>query len=164
MAVVLRDQPYAAAKRASVERRMADAAREPRNLSEYLAWYHHEWAQELPGRIHERGVEPLSALGSPRLGGAFRAYMEGHPMATDHDDRLDIDGRNDARRFPIHAALWQMQRKWPLSARFLFAMAWTGAEWQDVALAWRMLPEVGHRFTYDALRHLWALWARDGMA
>ena len=161
--ILLRDQPYTDAQRHSVERRMAQAAREPRSLHDYLAWYRHEWSQELPGRIHERGVEPQSALGSPRLGGAFRAYIEGHPLATDHDDRLDVDRSGEARLFPVHAALYQMNRKWPLSARFLFAMAWTGAEWQDVALAWRMLPEVGHRFTLDALRHLWVLWARDAM-
>lgn len=161
MSVVLRDQPYAAAKSASVQRRMAQAAREPRSLNEYLAWFRREWCAEMPGRIHERGVEPQSALGSPRLGGAFRAYMEGHPMATDHDDRLDIDHRGAARRFPIHAALSVMRRRWPLSAHYLFAIAWTGAEWQDVALAWRMLPEIGHRFTLDALRHLWSIWEQD---
>lgn len=147
--------------RASIARRMDDVAREPRSLPEYLAWFRRAWAEEMPTRIHERGVEPESALGAPRLAGAFRAYMDGHPMATDYDPRHDIDERGAARLRPVHAALAQMRRKWPLSARYLFAIAWTGAEWQDVALAWGMLPEVGHRFTMDALRHLWALWERD---
>lgn len=159
--MLVRDQPYADAKRASVARRMADAATEPRNLAEYLAWFRREWEAEVPRRIHERGVEPQSALGSPRLHGAFRAYMDGHPTATDYDPRLDLDERGAMRRYPVHAALAQMRRRWPLSAHYLFAIAWTGAEWQDVALAWKMLPEVGHRFTLDALRHLWTLWERD---
>ena len=152
---------YSDAHRHSVELRMAKAARQPVTLPELMRWFKHEWAQELPGRLHERGVEPQSALGSPRLAGAFRAYMDGHPMVTDHDNRLDLDKRGAARLFPMHAALYQMCRRWPLSAHYLFAIAWTGAEWQDVALAWRMLPEVGHRFTVDALRHLWAIWERD---
>lgn len=147
--------------RASVARRMGEVAREPRSLPEYITWFRSAWAEEMPTRIHERGVEPDSALGSPRLAGAFRAYMDAHPMATDFDPRHDIDERGAQRIRPIHAALAQMRRRWPLSAHYLFAIAWTGAEWQDVALAWRMLPEVGHRFTLDALRHLWALWDRD---
>lgn len=133
---------------------------EPRSLPALVTWFRCEFAKEVPGRLHEPGVEPDSALGSPRLAGAFRAYLAS-PMATDHDDRLDVNRRGAARLFPMHAALSMMDRRWPMSARFLFAVAWTGAEWQDVALAWRMLPEVGHRFAYDALRHLYALWERD---
>lgn len=147
--------------RASVTRRMDEAAREPRSLPDLLAWYRAAWAQEMPTRIHERGVEPESVLRSPKLAGAFRAYMDAHPLATDYDPRHDIDERGAVRLRPVHAALSRMRRRWPLSARYLFAIAWTGAEWQDVALAWGMLPEVGHRFTVDALRHLWSLWERD---
>lgn len=160
-AAILRDAPHASEHRASVSRRMDAAAARPESLPDLLAWFRAAWAEEMPARIHERGVEPQSVLGTPKLAGAFRAYMDAHPMQTDHDPRLDVDERGAARVRPIHAALWQMRRRWPLSARFLFALAWTGAEWQDVALAWGMLPEVGHRFTIDALRHLWALWERD---
>jgi hypothetical protein len=157
----LREAPYTAARASSVRRRMDDAAREPTSLPDLLRWYRREWEQEVPSKLHEPGTEPDSALGSPRLAGAFRAYLMGNPMATDHDDRQDMDQRGAARRYPIHAALSVMARKWPCSARFLFAVAWTGTDWQDVALAWRMLPEVGHRFAHDALRHLWAIWARS---
>jgi hypothetical protein len=149
------------ARKASVDRRMVQAAREPRELHELLRWFRTEWEQECPGRIHQRGVEPESALGAPVLAGAFRAYIMGGPMATDHDDRLDVDMRDAARVRPMHAALAVMSHKWPLSARFLFALAWMGVEWQDVALAWQMLPEIGHRWTQDALAHLWRIWARD---
>lgn len=140
---------------------MAKAAREPRELNELLAWFRREWEAELPRRIHERGTEPESALGAPKLAGAFRAYMTGSPMATDHDDRQDIDFRGAARVRPLHAAMHVMSHRWPLSTHYLFAIAFAGAEWQDVSLAWKMLPEVGHRFTRDALHHLWRIWARD---
>jgi hypothetical protein len=162
--VVTRDSPYASAKDASVQRRMDDAAREPRSLNELLLWYRTEWEREVPRRLHEPGTEPDSALGSPVLAGAFRAYLCGSPMATDHDDRLDSTRTGSARRYPVHAAMTILAHRWPLSARYLFAMAWTGAEWSDVCLAWHMLPEIGHRFTRDALRHLWSIWARDAVA
>ena len=161
MSALLRDQPYAVAKSASMRRRMEQAAQEPRELPELLRWFRREWEAECPPRTHERGVEPESALGAPKLAGAFRAYICASPMQTDHDDRLDVDMRDAARVRPIHAAMRVMSNKWPLSTHYLFAIAWMGAEWQDVALAWRMLPEIGHRFTRDALQHLWSIWARE---
>ena len=102
---MLRAEPYAAVREMSVKRRMAEAAREPRDLPELLTWFRREWDAECPSRTHERGVEPQSALGSPKLAGAFRSYITGSPMATDHDDRLDVDMRDAARLRPIHAAL-----------------------------------------------------------
>lgn len=158
---MLRDAPYAVAKTISARRRMDQAAIEPATLPDLIRWFRREWAAEMPGRIHERGIEPDSGLGSPRLAGAFRAYLAGSPMATDHDDRLDMTTAGDARRLPIHAALNVMSRKWPLSSRFLFALAWAGADWVDVAALWTMPPEIGHRFTHDALHHLWEIWARS---
>jgi hypothetical protein len=161
MAAGYRVAPYADVKAESVRRRMDAAARQPREVPDLIRWFRTEWEAECPPRTHERGVEPESALGAPKLAGAFRSYIMGSPMATDHDDRLDIDMRDAARLRPMHAALAYMSRKWPLSAHYLFAIAWMGAEWQDVALAWRMLPEIGHRFTFDALRHLYHIWERD---
>jgi hypothetical protein len=158
---MLRESPYKAAREYSVRRRMDEAAQEPRHLNDLLRWYRAEWEREVPRKLHEPGTEPESALGAPRMAGAFRAYLCGSPMATDHDDRLDATRSGAARRYPIHAAMVVMEHKWPISARYLFAIAWSGAEWGDVCLAWRMLPEVGHRFTADALRHLWMIWARD---
>lgn len=156
-----RERPHAGAHVRSVERRMAEAARRPEQLSELLAWFREEMAAEIPSRLHERGTEPESALGAPRLHGAFRAYLMGSPYQTDHDDRLDPDERHATRVRPMQRALAVMSKRWPLSARYLFAIAFMGAEWQDVALAWQMLPEIGHRFTRDALAHLWDIWARD---
>ena len=158
---VFRESPYAAAREDSIRTRMAEAAREPRHLNEFVTWFRLEWEREIPRKMHEQGTEPDSALGAPRMAGAFRAYLCGSPMATDHDDRLDVTRSGSARRYPVHAALCILARRWPLSARYLFAIAWTGAEWGDVCLAWHMLPEVGHRFTHDALRHLWTIWTRD---
>jgi len=155
-----RESPYARARSESVTRRMDEAAREPKGINGLTNWYRAAWAAETPNRFHERGVEPASVLGSPALHGAFRAYLMGSPWQTDHDDSLDIDHREEVYIRPVHAALAEMSRTWPLSARYLFAIAWCGAEWQDVCLAWRMLPEVGHRFTYDALRHLWRMHER----
>lgn len=134
---------------------------EPENLPDLVSWFHSAWIREAPSRLHEAGTEPDSILGSPRLAGAFRSYIMGSSFATDHDDRLDMTTAGDCRLYPIHAAMIVLSHKWPLSARFLFAIAWTGASWQDVSLAWRMLPEVGHRFAESALRHLWRIWARN---
>jgi hypothetical protein len=158
---MLRESAYAAERESSVRRRMAEVAREPRRLEDLMRWYRFEWEKEVPTRIHQRGVEPESALGAPVLAGAFRAYLHGSPFATDHDDRLDSTTAGDVRRYPIHAALATMSHAWPISARYLFAVAWTGSNWDDVAIAWHMLPEVGHRFARDALHHLWCIWSRD---
>jgi len=158
---VIREPEYRRPHDASVSRRMAGAAAMPRSLPALLTWLRREFDREVPDRLHNQGTEPDSALGSPALSGAFRAYLTGSALATDHDDRLDLDHRGAARRYPIHAAMTIMARKWPLSTRYLFAVIWTGCEWEDVALAWRMMPEVGHRFTWHALQHLWTLWARD---
>lgn len=159
----LREPTYSAQRADSVRRRMDEAAREPRQLNDLVRWYRTEWEREIPRKMHEPGTEPDSALGAPRMAGAFRAYLCGNPMATDHDDRLDPDYYGAARRYPVHAALTILAHKWPLSARYLFAIGWSGAEWGDVCLAWHMLPEIGHRFTQDSLRHLWSIWARDAM-
>jgi hypothetical protein len=156
----LREAPYTAARASSVRRRMDDAAREPTSLPDLLRWYRREWEQEVPSKLHEPGTEPDSALGSPRLAGAFRAYLMGNPMATDHDDRQDMDQRGAARRYPIHAALSEMARKWPCSAHWLFEIAWCGADWQDVALSHNIVAEFGQRITHHALRQLWTFWSR----
>jgi len=126
-----------------------------------VRWYRVEWQREVPTRVHERGVEPESALGAPRLAGAFRAYLMGDPMATDHDDRFDMTTGHDARRRPIHAALQVIARRWPLSARLLFLLGCNGGDWETVTLGWKMLPEVGFRFTQDSLRQLWDIWQRQ---
>ena len=83
---MLREAAYAVEQQASVRHRMVVTAREPRSLPELLRWFRCEWEAEIPRRIHERGVEPESALGAPRLAGAFRAYLAGSAFATDHDD------------------------------------------------------------------------------
>lgn len=153
--------PYAAAKAASVDRRMTQAAYMPRTLPEYVTWLRAAWENELPSRLHVHDVEPLSALGSPRLHQAFRAYMDAHPMQTDFDPREDLDQRGAARLRPIHAALYQMRQKWPFSAHFVFELAWTGCSWEEVALFHNMTAEVGYRFAFDSLRHLWAIYERD---
>jgi hypothetical protein len=145
-------------------RAMAAAAHEPRDLRELLAWFRREWDREVPRRVHERGVEPDSAIGSPRLAGAFRSYLMGSPFATDHDDRLDIDRRDATRLYPIHAAIVILSRRWPLSGRFAFLLGISGSnDWEAITLSWHMLPEVGHRFAEGTLRHLWDIWDKDRM-
>lgn len=133
---------------------------QPRYLHEYVAWLRAEFDREVPARLHERGVEPSSALGSPRMGGAFRAYLTGSAFATDHDVALDTDERNAAYLRPVQRSITVLSHRWPLSARLAFAIAWGGCDWQDVTLSWRMVPEAGHLFAEGALRRLWAIWAR----
>jgi hypothetical protein len=146
----------------SVEARMAEAAREPRELRDLLAWYRREWTREVPTRIHEHDVEPDSAIGSPKLAGAFRSYLTGSPFATDHDNRYDVDRRGAARLYPIHAAITIMSHRCPLSARFLFLLGVSGDnDWERITLAWNMLPEIGQFYAQAVLRKLWEIWERD---
>jgi hypothetical protein len=50
------------------------------DLSDALSWLERHWIGRVPPtRIHTGGVEPDSALGSPRLADAFRAYLDARP-------------------------------------------------------------------------------------
>lgn len=54
---------------------------EPRTWEACVAWFRDAWEASLPTRMHTRGVEADSALGSPRLAGALRARTSN---VTDH--------------------------------------------------------------------------------
>lgn len=160
MSVMLREQPYAADHASSVRRTMDGAGHEPRSLAEYVTWLRREFERETPRRVHERGVEPESAIGSPRLAGAFRAYLCGSPFATDHDDRRDMDMRDAVYVRPVHRAIAIMSKRRPESARLAFALAWSGVDWEDIICQKGLVSEFGYWVTLGTLQHLWRIWAR----
>ena len=72
-----RETPYSTEHAASVRRRPET----PRSFVALSAWFRAEWEAALPTRMHTRGVEADSALGSPTLAPAV-ARRTGH--ATEH--------------------------------------------------------------------------------
>lgn len=150
---------------------MAEVARKPRNLHEYISWLVREWQAEIPERLHEIDTEPDSVLGSPRLDGRFRAYLHGSDLATDHDDRLDATMAGSARLRPIHAAIRLLAgRDWdPMSdsgymASFLWGLACSGGDWETTCdMRGVSPPQTYASYTEYALRRLWAIWARDAV-
>lgn len=70
--------PHAGARRRIPE--PGDGVSELRDLHDALAWLERHWTGRIPPtRLHGRGVEPESALGSPELADAFRRYLEQRP-------------------------------------------------------------------------------------
>lgn len=68
-----RERPF----RGDHERSAAQRPEAPRTWPEAVAWFRDAWEASLPLRLHQAGVEPGSALGSPRLAGAARMRL-GH--------------------------------------------------------------------------------------
>ncbi len=146
----------------------------PRDFGAYLRWFLAAWAEELPDRLHSRGVwrdygshaVGGSTLGSPRLHDAFRSYIEGSPYQTDYDPRLDADERNAVYVRPIHRALQCMTGTYvgpldsdvgprPFMARFLFALACSGGDWSRISTAFGLPPQVAPIYAEKALERLW---------
>lgn len=68
-----RERPYREEHHASTLQRPAP----PLTWEACVAWFRDAWEASLPTRLHQAGVEPASALGSPRLAGAARMRL-GH--------------------------------------------------------------------------------------
>lgn len=51
-------------------------ARPPQTFEALAAWFRDAWVASLPTRLHTRGVEDGSALGSPRMAGAMHARTD----------------------------------------------------------------------------------------
>ncbi len=149
-------------------------ASRPRDFGTYLRWFLAAWAEELPDRLHARGVwrdygrdaVGGSTLGSPRLHDAFRSYIEGSPYQTDYDPRLDADERNAVYVRPMHRALCRMtggyigplHEHMPTStfmAHALFALACSGGDWRTIGLRFAMPAQVAGPYFEEALRRLW---------
>ena len=151
----------------------------PQSFAALLGWFKREWDAEFPRRLHERGVEPESALGAPRLAGAMRARLtaidddedaERARRATDYDPAHDTWSSGAAPRYPILDALERYGHRHPLLRRYLEAVAYGGFDWRRVAQARlrifdpeadRFVPDDEHAFltTLGALSSLWEIWS-----
>ena len=159
----LRDTPYAADKRRSVERRFV----QPKGLGELLAWFLREWSDEVPSTVHMRGVwhdfvrydedrqsVGGSLIGAPALAGEFRRYTENSANEIDQDGSY-------AR--PMHRALVTMAGRTPgtnsaFMARYLFAIAHAAGDISTVAARFGLRPEIVDVYTEAALFRLWSRW------
>lgn len=183
-ALAFRESPHRAESDRSVARKMAKAAQRPRSLHEFIVWFRREWAAEFPSRIHERGIEPDSQLGAPRMTGAFIHHLgiviDGiGSTSSDYDSRTDTWSDGAARHTPILAALTLIKRDAPFMGRFLEALPYMDFDWERVALklvpvtgqpadstvrrAISAHPEVREIWAREALRRLWEICAKDAM-
>jgi hypothetical protein len=142
-ALARRDVPNRYAYERSLAAKERRALERPRTFGALRQWFKREWDAEFPQRIHERGVEPDSQLGAPRLAGAMRARILavgadpncgcedcrkalGKATATDYDRAHDIWSTGAAPRYPVLAALVRLHERCPLVARSLTALAYGG--------------------------------------
>jgi hypothetical protein len=139
-----------------------ERGRMPTGIGGLVNWYIGAVAMELPDRLHkgevwhdsvsaserESGVTPTggSQLGSPALDGTFRALLEGSPSTIDEDGYY---------RFPVHAALSRMHRRWPLMARTLVWLAHREGDWCGLGKAYGWEQEMFEVYITEALRRLW---------
>lgn len=163
----MRAEPFVAENVASRARRMRRGGVRPRGLPGLLNWFLVEWAQEVPSRIHGRGVwrdyVPADAdrksgggsqLGAPADSDGFRRYI--YNRATE----LNEDG--DYVR-PVHAALFAMgghrqDTEHGSAARWLGAVAAAGGDWASVGYRRGLEPWVSRIVTETALNRLFDHW------
>jgi hypothetical protein len=165
-----RHAPHAPDRADSIQRRKDRARSQPFRFGALLGWFREEWLAEIPARIHERGVEPDSALGSPRLSGAMRhrADVLDNPTmarATDYDRQHDTWSTGEAPRMPVLAALEALscgsahRIARPLTAHYLRRLAYAGFDWRFLADREHQPVEVRELYTKAALEELWQVWA-----
>lgn len=127
----------------------------PKGLGGLLSWYSRAWDGEVPMSLHrvedvwrDYGLhaEGGSKLGTPAHKDPFRRYMENPPSETDEDGSFVR---------PLHAALDRMSRRWPLTARALFAVAQSGYDWRGVAGRLGYADEFFCLYLERALTMLW---------
>lgn len=71
LALEARRTPFREAHDASIQRPSP-----PQTWPARAAWFRDAWEASLPARLHTRGVEDESALGSPRMAGAMHARID----------------------------------------------------------------------------------------
>ena len=167
------ERPHAADHERSLASRM-DKGIMPKGLPALLRWFSERWDEEVPTALHKSEVwhgrqehetrrDPEtgksvtkqrwpgeqvggSKLGSPAHSDPFRRYLE------NSDAECDLDGYFVR---PMHAALSRLGRRWPLTARALFAVAQSGYDWRGVGVRGGWADEMFYRFLTDALEGLW---------
>ena len=158
------ERPYARENDASTAQAM-ERGKMPRTLADLLRWYAKGWDIEVPDSIHKAEVwigRPGEGVPAEHTGGShlgtraytdpFRRYVENVPSET------DVDG---CYVRPMHAALSRMGRRYPLTARVLFAVAQAGYDWRGVAERMHYADEMFSLYLTQALAHLWSEYRSD---
>lgn len=135
----------------------------PKGLNGLLRWYAEGWDAEVPTTLHKAETWygrdrdgngqtwPAELTGGSHLGTrahteSFRRYIE------EAESQCDPDGYYVR---PMHAALSRLGRRWPLTARALFAVAQSGFDWRGVAERGHWPEEMFCLFAEQALARLW---------
>lgn len=164
-----RDAPYqqdnARSKRAKMAR--------PKDL---LAWYLTGFREEIPDRLHSRGVwrdakrrgdddgyEPVggSIMGSPRQADPFRAYIEDDPFGTQPDEYEGHKSVANHYRTPMRAALARLAGRgpnddpFPFMARALFRTALNDGDWNYACHSLGIIEPVRKPYIEAALHRLY---------
>lgn len=161
---------YATDHDRSQRRKMA----RPRNL---LAWFLTAFREEMPDRLHTRGVwrdrvnageaqngiEPVggSLLGTPRTSDPFRAFIEDDPFGT---EVAEYEGHKDLRthyRTPMRAALARLAGRgprtdpYPFMARALYRTALRDGDWDGACASLGIIEPVRKPYIEAALHRLY---------
>jgi hypothetical protein len=138
-----------------------------------LAWFLTGFRDELPDRLHTRGVwrdsvrrgdvdgyAPVggSHLGSPRQADPFRAFIEDDPFGT---EAAEYEGHKDVRnhyRTPMRAALARLAGRggdmepYPFMSRALYRTACRDGDWDSACQSLGIIEPV-RRFYIEAALH-----------
>jgi hypothetical protein len=164
-----RESPYRYESERSKHAKMA----RPKDL---LAWFVAGFREELPDRLHTRGVwrdarrrgdkdgySPVggSQLGSPRMADPFRAFVEDDPFST---EAAEYEGHKDIRahyRTPMRAALARLAGRgpdtdpYPFMARALDRTALRDGDWDSACASLGILEPVRKVYIEAALHRLY---------
>jgi hypothetical protein len=165
----VRQTPYAIDNLASKQRKMA----RPRDL---LAWFLTGFREEVPDRLHSRGVwrdaryrgdvdayAPVggSALGSPRMADPFRAFIEDDPFGTEPSEYEGHKSIRNHYRTPMRAALARLAGRgadhdpYPFMARALYRTAQRDGDWDGACASLGIIEPVRKPYIEAALHRLY---------
>ena len=167
--MAVKPEPYADPHRASKARKMA----RPKDL---LAWYLQGFREEVPDRLHSRGVwvdrrrrgddkdykeVGGSVIGSPQLSDPFRAYVEDDAFGT---EAAEYEGHKDIHnhyRTPMRAALARLAGRghptepYPFMARCLYRTALNDGDWNYACASLGIIEPVRRPYLEAALHRLY---------
>ena len=159
-------------ERRNRESKRAKMAR-PKDL---LGWYLNGFREELPDRLHTRGVwrdakrrgdidgyAPVggSHMGSPRVADPFRAFIEDDAFGT---EVAEYEGHKDIRthyRTPMRAALARLAGRgpdtdpYPFMARCLYRTALRDGDWDSACASLGIIEPVRRPYLEAALHRLY---------
>lgn len=125
------------------------ASAEPKNLRLLLHWLRRQMEYEYPDKLTD---SEIGEGGTPNLGRAFIAYLDGSPFAT------DVDGYY---RWPLKAAIAFMAHGPrgnsgdPFMARFCYLVTRCDYDWSMAAARMGIKDEIAEVYATESLRRLW---------